>query len=165
VGRILWAAALSVVLGWATLTAGAFAGTVPDPRIRGGLSPDGPYQRGIVPVTVAAKQNLFVKVISVDDEPRRVRLYENRLGSGTPDYDIDWFKGSANISDSMATGHRFRLEPDSPRKFRVRIKPRVVSPGPLCLFPTIDAGDGPNLDVIVYFAINGADVCDGVAPR
>jgi hypothetical protein len=133
----------------------ANAGGPGTPVLKGAKKKAGPYKRSLS-VNVQERKNLFVKVKSTADSKQAATLFEGAIDM-VDDFDIKWFKGKQDVThDAQTSGHEFTLRPNRPKIFRVRVKPAVGNPGPMCLYAIVDVTDPVTDGVGPFFKINGS---------
>jgi hypothetical protein len=133
----------------------ATAGGPGTPVLKGAKKKAGPYKRTLA-VNVQERKNLFVKVKSTADFKQTATLSEGAAGM-LGDFSAKWFKGKKDVShDVQTSGHEFTLRPNRPKLFRVRVKPEVDNPGPLCLYSNVQVTEPTTGATGPFFKINGS---------
>jgi hypothetical protein len=140
----------------------ATASAAPVLKLKAAKHKRGPYVNAPGPNPVTANvnepKNFWVKAFIVPHSSVEARLFE-QVANQDQDYKFKWYKGQNDIShDVQTSGHLFTLRHDHPKRFRVRVRPQVPNPGPLCLFPYVSP-EGSLTQYEAFFAINGDNAC------
>jgi hypothetical protein len=148
------ALALCAALAGGLSAEGAAAGSLPNVKVS--KKPDGPFRAGVLQVGVKEKRNLYVRVKNQTNHKQDVSISEQCGGVGCANLDVKWFRGDKDVSHSVqagANGLEFKLKPDKPAIFRVRVIPETANPS-ACLYPLVSLEMGTPFDE-AYFGVNG----------
>lgn len=159
--RLLVSLSIAALLAIGALGSAAGAASKVPPPVKTGIAKQqsGPYTLGDGPVTVKKTKSFYVKVVNTTADKMHLTLDDRTSGDSPGDFKVRWFRNDRNVTAAAVSpaGYGFPLQSQTPKIFRLEIKPLVNNPGAVCPFGAFILPDASEAYAFLY--VNSTSVC------